>query len=114
MPKFNVNEGLSEVDKQFLFQEEEKPKQDNSPGALDDFNILFKQITWKNSREWKCPFCLSENSVSDRRCEKCASHRYQYGNIDLSYKTPDKRKINKLAEERMKGEYIKKYGNPNL
>ena len=126
-----ISEGLSETDKEFLKSKEPESKKDDS-GKVIMFDeklgedgtieitiegqvVRVKKITWKDGSEWQCPFCMNhENPKRQQKCKGCSAIRYEYGNMDMVYKTPSGRKAQSSVRERMCDAYNKYYGKPTI
>jgi hypothetical protein len=96
---YTVSDELTEIDRQHLevVVKPENP-QDNSPLSkgeveLDGLRIKIKDVPWRNSRDYRCAFCMTVNPGKNAKCKRCSAHLIQFGNIDFMYKTNDRKRL---------------------
>jgi hypothetical protein len=103
--KYLVKRGLSDSDKAKLVKksEEEAVAQEVPADAvlLEGQIVRWKDLMYKSTREWGCPFCKKPNHIGHRRCATCSSIHYQFGKLEFAYQA-DGRLLNNSQTDQLK------------
>lgn len=104
-----VSDELTATDREML--ETVEPQKDE-PKQSDEVDVggifaKIKDIKWRNSRDFMCPFCKARSSSRKKKCGRCGAYVVAYGNLDFAYKTRDGKVLGTGESEQLKQIYIK-------